>query len=587
MYYLDADELAERYATTLEMQPLKALIFDQDISGWLRFDDPVELLSATQPDQIRTVLEQVESRCQKGMYAVGYVCYEAAGGLDSDLVHHQICALPLVRFGIYKNPWEGGPDPTPSPVLELEPRTSRAEFGEAIHTIKDYLREGDSYQVNFTHRLQGACRQQPEAVFRRLVDAQPSRYAAMIDEDDHAICSVSPELFFELDGDVIRSEPMKGTRPRGRYSDEDEDLRNELARSAKDKAENLMIVDMIRNDLGRIATPGTVVVDEMFRVDRLPTVWQQVSSVSAKTTASFAEIFAALFPCASVTGAPKRRTMEIILELESSHRGVYTGAIGLVKPGRKARFSVAIRTLVLDKNRQSATYGVGGGIVWDSDEEEEWQESLVKGEVLRQQKVEFQLLETMRYEPGDGIWLLDLHLTRLRKSADYFGFQLSVDQIVRQLKSIRSEVPVRLRLLVSKEGGVEIEQHDLGSVPDVVRLKLAAEPVRRNDVFLFHKTTHRVVYTSALAAAGDCDDVILWNEEGELTETAISNLYLEIDGELFTPCVDAGLLAGTYRQMMLSDGKASEARLTKGDLDRAERIYISNSVRGLVPAILV
>ena len=316
-------------------------------------------------------------------------------------------------------------------------------------------------------------------------------------------------------------------------------------------------------------------------------MWQQVTGVSAETDAGLGEVFSSLFPCASVTGAPRSRTMEIIRELESGPRGVYTGAIGLVKPGGRARFSVAIRTLTIDKKGARASYGVGGGIVWDSVPSEEWHESLIKGGILKFRPPPFRLLETLLYEPGKGVLLLDLHLDRLQASADYFGFTLDVDVVRDQLDSLRKEQSLRLRLLLEPGGSYEIEEHQLAEIFSPVRLRMAAEPVHSHDIFLFHKTTNREVYEKAGSDVVDCDDVILWNEKGELTETTISNLFLEIGGELLTPPVHCGLLAGTFRQQLLNEGKARQAILTRLDLAMASRIFVANSVRGMLEAVLV
>lgn len=567
-----------------------ALVYDSDESTWLRFTGASSVHIATTGEDVSAVLDTIESACAEGKYAVGYVSFEAASAFDSALVHHPAGSLPLAAFAIFDQVEESCPGEMSEPLsepLDLAPGISESGFGDSIQQIKAYLSSGDTYQVNFTHQLKGNSSASPESVFSFLCRAQPSPYSAFIETDDYAICSVSPELFFEMSGTSIRTEPMKGTRPRGRFPEEDARLRADLAGSRKDRAENLMIVDMVRNDLGRIATAGSVRAGDLFSIKGFPTVWQQVSSISADTDAGLGEIFSALFPCASVTGAPKARTMEIIRELETEARGVYTGAIGLVKPGRRARFSVAIRTLTIDKRDDSANYGVGGGIVWDSDPLEEWQESLTKGGILGFDRPLFRLLETMLYEPESGVSLLNLHLERLKASADYFEFDIDLDSIRDRLCSLQFQKSLRLRLLLGPDGLYEIEEHSLSEVKPKVMLKLASRPVDSSDIFLFHKTTHRVIYEQARNDVDDCDDVILWNERNELTETTISNLFLEIDGELVTPPVECGLLAGTYRRHMLENGKAKEAIVTKSDLAKASKIYVANSVRGMQEAHMV
>lgn len=564
----------------------RALLFDPDAGGFLQFENPQCVLTAHEPADVRSVLDQVEQAAQAGAFAVGFVTYEAASAFDPALANYPPSHLPLLQFAIFDEPTLVQLS-SPSTALNLSPQISEADFFAAIARISSLQASGDTYQVNFTHPLTGELAQEPLALFAAMYAAQPSPYSALIASDETVICSVSPELFFERVGQRIFTEPMKGTRPRGRYLDEDQRISQALLGSAKDRAENLMIVDMLRNDLGRIAVPGTVTVDELFTLRRYPTVWQQVSSISATSNASLSQLFAALFPCASVTGAPKARTMEIIRELELGPRGVYTGAIGLVKPGGDARFSVAIRTLVADPKTSEAVYGVGGGIVWDSDPADEWQESLLKGSLLAPQPPEFRLLETMRYEPVVGVHRLAQHLLRLQASASYFGYSISETEIRVRLDQLDEIEPKRLRLLLSADGAIELQVLSLPEAVAQVRLRMATTPVRSDDIFLFHKTTHRRVYEQARTEAGDCDDVILWNEKGELTETTIANLFLQIDGKLVTPPVDAGLLAGTLRQHLLETGEATTKRLVAEDLGRASAIYVGNSLRGLIPAHLV
>lgn len=549
---------------------------------WLEVMDPAEVLLARKPAEVETLLESVEARCQAGMQAIGFVTYEASGAIDPALVHHEPGQLPLAAFAIFQTAREVEP-PDGDVSQTLTPDITEAEFGERIRRIHRYLESGDTYQVNITHRLRGTVTGSAGAVFGALYRAQPSPLAVLIETDEYAICSVSPELFFERKGQSLRVEPMKGTRPRGRFPGEDEAFRNALACSAKDRAENLMIVDMMRNDLGRIAETGSVRPDSLFAIRAFPTVWQQVSSVSARSPASLARIFAALFPCASVTGAPRVRTMEIIRELENSPRGVYTGAIGVVEPGGDARFSVAIRTLVINKHSAEAEYGVGGGIVWDSSAVTEWEECATKAGILNHGRGDFELLETCRYSPLEGVYLEDLHLGRLAASAAALGYPWPGEEIRHQLRSLQADHPLRVRLRLSRGGQVSLEHTPLAAISTPVRLRLAREPVDSSNYLLFHKTTCRDVYEQARRS--DSDDVVLFNEKGELTETTIYNLFIERDGELLTPALLCGLLPGTFRQYLLEQNQAREAVLTRLDLETATRIYVGNSVRGLCDAL--
>lgn len=558
-----------------------------DKSGdWQEFSRPRDVLRASSHDEVAGVLMRAEAAAKQGYYVAGYVSYEAASAFDPALDHHAPGGLPLAAFGVFDKPRVIHLLPG-NASLALQPSLSRQKYETALHRIHDYLAKGDTYQVNFTQQLKGTLRGNPDELMAQLFQAQPTPYAMLLEIDEHVICSVSPELFFERHGSELRTEPMKGTRPRGRFPAEDEARRQSLMHSEKDRAENLMILDMIRNDLGRIARAGSVRVDDMFQLKALPTVWQQVSSVSAESNSDISEIFSALFPCASVTGAPKARTMSIIRELELESRGVYTGAVGVIRPGGDCCFSVAIRTLQIDKASAKATYGVGGGIVWDSDIEEEWQEALTKSAILTTTRPDFELLETMRYEPGVGVVRLDYHLSRLASSAVYFGYRCPLEQIRRELEAINEAKPRRIRLVLNQYGETALQILEVPLSSGMVRLRLAPSPVSSEDVFLFHKTTNRDTYERARASVSDCDDVLLFNENGELTETSIANLFLQLGGDLKTPAVSCGLLAGTFRQEMLDSGQAVEAVLTREDLAQADRIFVANSLRGLREAELL
>ena len=564
----------------------RSLLFDASSDSWLLFQNPLQTHVAYQANDVIRVLAAAEKAAIEGCHAVGFVAYEAASAFDAALTHHPAGPLPLAAFGVFR---EGEPFclPQADVSIDLVPSLTEAEFNSALKKIHDYLAEGDSYQVNFTLPMRGQVMGPVEAIFARLVQAQPTPYSFMLETEDYAICSVSPELFFERQEGQLRAEPMKGTRPRGRYAEEDKAMQDSLCNSQKDQAENLMILDMVRNDLGRIAMPGTVCMTSMFDIRKYPTVWQQVSSVQAETRTDLPGVFSALFPCASVTGAPKARSMAIIRELEAGHRGIYTGATGVIKPGGDCRFSVAIRTLELNKATGLASWGVGGGIVWDSDTADEWQEAMTKAVVLTNPRPDFRLLETMRLDPKEGIFQMEEHLARLALSAEYFDFACPLADIRACLMQQQSRQPLRLRLLLDREGRLELERGEVPEMASPVRLRLAAGPVNSRDPFLFHKTTNRSVYENARRQMPDCDDVILFNERGELTETTIANLFLELDGQLKTPAVSSGLLAGTYRNRMLAQGEAVEAVLTLQDLAAAERIHVANSVRGLSEAVLV
>jgi len=377
---------------------------------------------------------------------------------------------------------------------------------------------------------------------------------------------------------------MKGTAARGRTLEEDDAMAQWLHHSEKNRAENVMIVDMMRNDMGRIAETGSVCVRSLFDVERYPTLWQMTSTVIAITDAPFRDIMAALFPSASITGAPKPRTMQIIAELETTPRHIYTGCIGFITPGRRAQFNVAIRTVLINKDSGNAEYGVGGGIVWDSVSREEYLECQIKARVLLKRHPPFSLLETMLWTPEDGYFLLDEHLQRLRDSAKYFGITLDLADVLEQLKALTVssfDRPHKARLLVAQDGAISCESSPLDESEKhhPIQLRLAPTPVNSSNPFLYHKTTNRRIYDDARNARPDCDDVILWNEKGEITETCVGNIIVFHNGKFITPPVSCGLLPGTFRTRLIDDGKIAEAVLTVEDLKKSNNIFVINSVR--------
>jgi para-aminobenzoate synthetase/4-amino-4-deoxychorismate lyase len=475
-------------------------------------------------------------------------------------------------------------------VREWRPTLTRGAYERALCAIHEAIAAGEVYQVNYTFRLRAPFSGDLLPLFWQLYERQPVPYAAYIDTGAHAIASLSPELFFALDGECITTRPMKGTAPRGLTRADDLQHAERLTRCPKNRAENLMIVDMARNDLGRIARIGSVRVPRLFEAERYATLWQMTSTVVACTDAPLPEIFRALFPAASITGAPKIRATHVIHALERAPRGVYTGAIGVVLPDRRAQFNVAIRTLHYDKVAAQLTFGVGSGIVWDSEQVAEYEECLTKAQVLFAPRPEFELLETLLWRRGRGYFLLEAHLQRLRDSADYFGFAVDADAVRHQLLTVAERFTApryRVRLRVNRHGAAQVEHASLAPERRVWRVALAHEPVNPREVFLYHKTTHRQVYERARAARPDCDDVILWNTRGEITESTLANVVVRVDGRYYTPPVACGLLAGVYREHLLQRGLLRERVLTPDDLLRAEAVYLINSVRGRIRAEVV
>ena len=571
----------------------RVLLYDPSIDKWLRFDQPVGVVCATQSADVSDALDRIEVHVETtGGWAAGFLSFEASPAFDAAAVVRDGSPVPLVWFGLFDGPTildELSDRPETFAIGEWSPAISKADYVRAITTIKAHIRAGDTYQVNFTFPLVADFQGEPEALFHSLLAAQPAGYAALIETPTFAACSVSPELFFELDGRRLVSRPMKGTRRRGLNAAEDIRQREALFKSEKDRAENLMIVDMVRNDIGRVAEPGTVKVLDLFTVEQYPTVLQMTSTAMAETSASWSEIVAALFPCASITGAPKIRTMEIIAELEAYPRGLYTGAIGFVAPHRQSRFSVAIRTVQLDLERGEARYGVGGGIVWDSDAEDEYDECRTKAAILPARDPEFALLETMRYEPGLGVLFLERHLSRLRDSAAYFAFGLELDELRRTLAEFASLETCRLRLLLNRRGSFTVEHTPMRGADDLpVRLALARRAVDPSNRFLHHKTTNRLVYDTMRAGIeNDVDDVVLHTRDGLVTETCRANLAVRVDGQLVTPALGVGLLPGVFRADCLDRGFIEETTVTIADLQSADELFVMSALRGMRRAILM
>ena len=564
---------------------------------WWRFQAPEASLVATAPEEIPELLEHVERAGERGLWAVGFLAYEAAPAFDPALAVTAPGAAPLAAFGLFPPP-ERIDVPAraeAAPQAGLHPLLDEAAHAAAIAAIRAAIAAGETYQVNFTFPLRGRFAGDAEALFWRLAPASAAPYAAFLDCGATAVVSLSPELFFSRQGDRLVMRPMKGTRRRGRFTIEDDRQAAELAGSAKERAENLMIVDMVRNDLGRIAATGSVAVESLMALERYPTVWQMTSTVAANTTAGLPDIFAALFPCASVTGAPKARTMRWIARLERRPRGIYCGAIGWVAPQRRASFSVAIRTAVVDRTAQILEYAVGSGVVWDSEAAAEYRECLTKARALEDPGPPFALFETLLWRPRCGVSLLEKHLERLAASASYFGFdhdetawRSAVEAGLAGLAGRESQRQ-RLRLELAPDGDFSFTSSLFRPDRHEWRVTLASTPVASGNVRLFHKTTDRRVYDAALAEAraAGAEEAILWNERGELTEGTRTNLVLEIGDERLTPARECGLLAGVFRRSLLERGKVREAVLTRNDLARARRILLVNSLRGWIPAELV
>ncbi|RIU88821.1 aminodeoxychorismate synthase component I [Oceanobacillus picturae] len=554
------------------------------------FTNPTDIISTSSIEEVLPCLKRVQQAVNDGSYAAGYVSYEAAPAFDPTYKVNPSVNQPLVWFGIFDHPSKKSFTATGTyETAEWTPLTGKEVYVQNISRIKEAIRQGITYQVNYTIRMRSQFTGDSIAYYKQLAEAQTSNYSAYINDGKHTMISASPELFFHLKDKTMFTKPMKGTASRGNTLPLDIQQKDWLYQSAKNRAENVMIVDLLRNDLGRIAKPGTVKVPKLFSIESYPTVHQMTSTVTAELeeTIELPDVFKALFPCGSITGAPKGSTMQIITELEEQPRNVYCGAIGYITPDMEAIFNVPIRTVILDNEKGNATYGVGGGITWDSESEEEYDEVLTKSKILRSEHNHFQLLESIGYTDGEFL-VLENHLKRLKKSADYFNFQVDLVEIRKELTNLQQqlteETKWKIRLLVNKDGSIQLESQPLKESTLPVKIELAAVPVDKDNLFLYHKTTNRSVYQALFQYAGEtANDLLLWNQANEITECTTGNIVVEMDGKFYTPPVKCGLLPGTYREDLLNRGIIHERVIYKHEMQQCSGFWMINSVRGWVP----
>ena len=566
---------------------------DRFSASW-RFSGHVRTLVAETSDQVVSVLEQAEAATQQGLYAVGFVAYEAARALNPHLPGlAPEPGLPLAWFALFSERHQAAKNDLTASITaapELVPASTPAVYENAISRIHDAIEQGETYQINHTFQLQGQFQGDPLQLYHSLIQAQQPAFGAYLDIGSHTVISASPELFFTVQGDTITTRPMKGTAPRGRFPAEDQGLADQLRQNAKEQAENLMIVDLLRNDLGQIALTGTVQTEALFEVETYPTVHQMTSTITARLRpeVGLLELFRALFPCGSVTGAPKRRSMELIAEIEGQPRGIYCGTIGYLAPGGEMAFSVAIRTLLLDQQTGRISMGVGSGITWDARATSEYAECLNKAAFLKP-CLRPQLLESLLLEDG-GYPRLEQHLDRLHWSADRLGYTCSRGQIRQALLEHARTTTAgshKTRLLLAPDGSLQIESSPLQQLQQPLKVCVSATRVNPDDLLLYLKTEQRNLYNQARQEHPGADEVLLCNTRGQLTEGSFTNLVLKLDGRLVTPPLCCGLLPGVMRQELLVLGKIEEQVLYPQDLQRAEEIWLINSVRGWLRAVLV
>uniref|UniRef100_Q3ATI0 Para-aminobenzoate synthase, component I n=1 Tax=Chlorobium chlorochromatii (strain CaD3) TaxID=340177 RepID=Q3ATI0_CHLCH len=579
------------------------------------FHNPHEVLMLNAFDGVEDFFKKIEERVAAGFFVAGWLSYEAAYGMDSALAEMataQTWQAPLAWFGVYKAPQRF----TADEVAQLFPpslttaitaphcSTTEIDHAEQVAAIREEIAAGKVYQVNLTARYHFSMAGEAPALFAALRQQQPASYTAFLNCGERTILSFSPELFFRTDGCAIETRPMKGTAPRGSSAEEDAHLRLQLQQCEKNCAENLMIVDLLRNDLGRICTPATIKATKLFATESWPTLHQMISTISGelRNNVSLYELFQALYPCGSITGAPKISAMQLIQQLEQSPRGIYTGAIGYITPpsaqvsAQTMRFSVAIRTLELQG--QHGIYGSGGGIVWDSVAADEYCECQLKTKILESIAAPpFELFETMLWHDGCYLWLNE-HLNRLANSAKALGFAFERQATLQQLLAFEVELQqspkkrCKVKLTLFRNGEVQLDAEAVS--PDLsgrlMLVTLAEKPVSSNEeAWLQHKTTLRHSYDSAFAAAraAGYDEVIFCNQRGEITEGAISSIMVRHGSQLLTPSLACGLLNSISRRYLLATRpNLREATLYPNDLVTADMLYIANSVRGIRPAVM-
>lgn len=566
------------------------------------YRDPVEIVVARRPEEVATALERIGTG---GGEWAGYIAYEAGLALEPRLaaLAAQRCgsAGPLVWFGRFTEfetiaaeevpHWLARQAQGPARMGPLDPQVSTGGYARAFAAVVEAIRAGDIYQANLTFPLAGSWSGDALALYAAIRDKAGAGYGGVVWDGSHWLLSFSPELFFALQGREATVKPMKGTAPRGRTGEEDSTLRHALATNPKDRAENLMIVDLMRNDLSRVAEAGSVRVTAPFAVETYPTVHQMVSTVRAtlRDGMGAGELVSALFPCGSITGAPKIRAMELIHETERDARGPYCGAIGRIDATGDAAFNVAIRTLRLDPAAGRAVMGVGSAVVADSDCLGEWRECVIKGNFLRQSAASSDLIETMAFDPARGIPLLELHLERMKQSAVELGFSFDRHAVRNQIQALCFEIdaPSRLRLMLSRGGAVALEAGPLPAAMELARCAVLPLPVASGDFRLRHKTSDRGFYEAALRVAkgAGADEALLIRDDGLLTEGSFTNLFVKRDGQFLTPPLGLGLLPGVLRRSLIEEGRAVEADLQLDDLTNG--FFIGNALRGLIPARLI
>lgn len=572
------------------------------------FFDPKKILIAKTFDEIEPLLKDLD-RYTKKNWVSGYISYEASYVLEKRFHKYQkktVKGLPLAWFGVFKEPvvfnhfkgsWNRGFDEIEDENHDLLLKNDigtmhhieQSEFSEKINAIRSEIRAGNTYQVNFTYDVSVKSAMNAFELYAYLRRNQQTPYCSFIKSDYGIVSSFSPELFFNIDKRRITVKPMKGTTSRGYSANEDKKQKVFLENDMKNRAENLMIVDLLRNDLGRVCKTGTVITEKLFEVETHPTVHQMTSTINGqlRDDCTFETLFKNIFPCGSVTGAPKIKTMEIINRLEVGNRGVYCGAIGYISSAGDACFNVPIRTLQKTHSEKDWRYRVGSGIIWDSMAEDEWHECKHKCSFLLLDLPEFKILESLLFDKG--LTYTEDHMERMKESCVYFNYPFDNESFGDIIDRVESELDLgkkyKVRILLDSLGVLNFDSQEINSKKQTSdKLLFSSQPIDETNRYLFHKTTYRPWYKKAYEdmSAKKSYDTAFINSKNEITEGARSNIFIKQNGTLYTPPVSCGLLGGILRKNLLTKGACHEKTLYRNDLLNAEEVYCGNSVRGLI-----
>jgi para-aminobenzoate synthetase / 4-amino-4-deoxychorismate lyase len=565
------------------------------------FKNPLKIISCYNLYDVKPALKRLDKILCKGFFAAGFISYEAGFAFEAVLENRKHYDFPLLWFGIFENPtifdhrhmeFEKNNMSDNYSIYSIKQDILKKDYIDSIEKIKSHIEKGHTYQVNRTFKLNFSFRGNPENIFLALRQSQKVSYSAFIRFAPYHILSFSPELFFRKEKANLQTKPMKGTMERGRFFQEDIKNAATLYNCQKNRSENIMILDLLRNDLGKIAQTGSVATKKIFEVEKYKSLFQMTSTAEAITnrSASLYGLLKAMFPSGSVTGAPKIRTMQIINDIEKLPRKIYTGSIGFITPNKDCVFNVAIRTLLLDSNTKKGEMGIGSGIVYDSNPKKEYQECMLKSKFLTDKYENFKLIETILWKPVQGYELINLHMQRLSESAAYFNYKYDADFIIESLKNatknFNKEKRYRVRILLNEDGSLDIKHSMIYQASAGRVIAISSAKTNSADKWLYHKTTNRHLYNSEYYRYKKLGffDVLFKNEKGQITEGAISNIFIKKDNAYYTPPIECGVLNGVYRRYLIQHKRLNvvEKVLYKQDLINADGIIMTNAIRGMI-----